>query len=64
MKKGIVFETMRRLAERLASEGIPYAIIGGMALAAHGFVSSPTTKMYSAVEKLHTGPATVPVGVN
>jgi hypothetical protein len=38
MKKGIVFETMRRLAERLASEGIPYAIIGGMALAAHGFV--------------------------
>jgi len=38
MKKGIVFETMRRLAERLASEGIPYAVIGGMALAAHGYV--------------------------
>jgi hypothetical protein len=38
MKKGIVFETMRRLAERLESEGIPYAVIGGMALAAHGYV--------------------------
>jgi len=38
MKKGIVFETMRRLAQRLEGEGIPYAIIGGMALAAHGYV--------------------------
>jgi hypothetical protein len=38
MKKGIVFETMRRLAERLASEGIPYAVVEGMALAAHGYV--------------------------
>jgi hypothetical protein len=38
MKKGIVFETMRRLARRLKSEGIPYAVIGGMALAAHGYV--------------------------
>jgi len=38
MKKGIVFETMRRLAERLEGEGIPYAVIGGMALAAHGYV--------------------------
>ena len=38
MKKGIVFETMRQLAERLEREGIPYAVIGGMALAAHGFV--------------------------
>jgi hypothetical protein len=38
MKKGIVFETMRRLAERLEREGIPYAVIGGMALAAHGYV--------------------------
>ena len=34
MKKGIVFETMRRLAQRLDAEGIPYAVIGGMALAA------------------------------
>ena len=38
MKKGIVFETMRRLALRLEAEGIPYAVIGGMALAAHGYV--------------------------
>ena len=27
MKKGIVFETMQRLTERLESEGIPYAVI-------------------------------------
>jgi hypothetical protein len=38
MKKGIVFETMRRLAQRLEAEDIPYAVIGGMALAAHGYV--------------------------
>ena len=38
MKKGIVFETMRRLAQRLEGENIPYAVIGGMALAAHGYV--------------------------
>jgi hypothetical protein len=38
MKKGIVFETMRCLAQRLEAEGIPYAVIGGMALAAHGYV--------------------------
>ena len=38
MKKGIVFETMKRLAQRLEAEGIPYAVIGGMALAAHGYV--------------------------
>lgn len=38
MKKGIVFETMRRLAKQLESVGIDYAIIGGMALAAHGYV--------------------------
>ena len=38
MKKGIVFKTMRRLADRLESECIPYAVIGGMALAAHGYV--------------------------
>jgi len=38
MKKGIVFETMRRLAKQLEGEGIDYAIIEGMALAAHGYV--------------------------
>jgi hypothetical protein len=29
---------MRRLAKHLESEGIAYAVIGGMALAAHGYV--------------------------
>jgi hypothetical protein len=38
MKKGIVFETMRRLAKQLKDEGIAYAVIGGMALAAHGYM--------------------------
>ncbi|MCU0604368.1 MAG: nucleotidyltransferase family protein [Desulfobacterales bacterium] len=38
MKKGIVFETMRRLAKQLEDEGIAYAVIGGMALAAHGYM--------------------------
>jgi hypothetical protein len=38
MKKGVVFQTMHRLAERLDSEGIAYAVIDGMAMAAHGYV--------------------------
>lgn len=33
MEKGRVHETIRRLAQRLESEKIEYAIIGGMALA-------------------------------
>ena len=37
MKRGKVHETMERVTARLASEGIPYAIIGGMAINAHGF---------------------------
>ena len=36
--QGNVYDTLRRLAARLDAEKIPYAIIGGMALAAHGFV--------------------------
>jgi len=36
MERGAVYETMRRLARRLEEEGIPYALVGGMALAAHG----------------------------
>lgn len=31
-----VYETMRRLAERLDREGIAYAVVGGMAVAEHG----------------------------
>ena len=37
MKKDDVHATLRRVTQRLADEGIPYAVIGGMALPAHGF---------------------------
>ncbi|MDL2718768.1 MAG: hypothetical protein PT977_13530 [Acidobacteriota bacterium] len=35
---GAVHRTLRALAKRLDEEGIPYAILGGMALNIHGFV--------------------------
>ena len=38
MKSGSVHDTLRNLVKRLAEERIDYAIIGGMALALHGFV--------------------------
>lgn len=38
MKTGSVHDTLRNLVKRLAEEQIDYAIIGGMALALHGFV--------------------------
>src|SRR5215212_327348 len=38
MKSGSVHDTLRKLVRRLASEQIDYAIIGGMALALHGFI--------------------------
>ena len=38
MKKDDVHDTLRRLASRLTEEKIGYAIVGGMALALHGFV--------------------------
>ncbi|MEK7727268.1 MAG: hypothetical protein AAB354_02580 [candidate division KSB1 bacterium] len=37
MNKGVVYETMRRLARRLEEEQIDYAVLGAMALAAHGY---------------------------
>ncbi len=37
MNKGVVYETMRRLVRRLEEEKIDYAVIGAMALAAHGY---------------------------
>ena len=37
MKEGDVYETLRRLAARLKEAGLEYAIIGGMALVAHGY---------------------------
>jgi hypothetical protein len=35
---GAVHRTLRSLAKRLDAEGIPYAILGGMALNLHGFI--------------------------
>jgi hypothetical protein len=37
MKRDVVHTTLERLAHRLDEEGIPYAIIGGMALNIHGY---------------------------
>lgn len=36
--RGAVHATLRSLVERLDAEGIPYAILGGMALNIHGFI--------------------------
>lgn len=38
MSEGDVHKALRRLTRRLDEEKIPYALIGGMALAAHGWV--------------------------
>lgn len=37
MKEGDVYETLRALTSRLKEEGLEYAVIGGMALVAHGY---------------------------
>jgi hypothetical protein len=37
MKEGDVYETLRALVRRLDQEGLDYAVIGAMALAAHGY---------------------------
>jgi hypothetical protein len=37
MKEGDVYETLRALVKRLDHEGLDYAVIGAMALAAHGY---------------------------
>lgn len=37
MKEGDVYETLRALVKRLDQEGLEYAVIGAMALAAHGY---------------------------
>jgi len=37
MQEGEVYETLRRLAKRLREESLDYALIGGMALVAHGY---------------------------
>jgi hypothetical protein len=38
MARGDVFTTLQNLARRLDEEKIPYALVDGLALAAHGFV--------------------------
>jgi len=38
LARGDVFSTLQNLTRRLDEERIPYALIGGLALAAHGFV--------------------------
>ncbi len=38
MTRGDVFTTLQNLTRRLGEENIPYALVGGLALAAHGFV--------------------------
>jgi hypothetical protein len=38
MQQGKVYETLQRLAQKLPNVGIDYALIGGMALAIHGYV--------------------------
>lgn len=35
--KGRLHDALRRLVERLNAEGIPYALLGGLALAQHGY---------------------------
>jgi len=37
MKEGDVYETLRRLGTRLEEVGLVYAVVGGMALVAHGY---------------------------
>ncbi|MBE7534488.1 MAG: hypothetical protein HS124_01990 [Anaerolineales bacterium] len=38
MTRGDVFTTLQNLTRRLGEANIPYALVGGLALAAHGFV--------------------------
>lgn len=38
MRQGDVFETVRRLARRLDDERLDYAVVGGLAVAEHGYV--------------------------
>jgi hypothetical protein len=42
MRRGDVFDTVRRLATELESQGIPYAVVGGLAVGEHGYVRATT----------------------
>jgi hypothetical protein len=37
MEQGPIFQTLRRLSARLDEAGIPWVLVGGMALVAHGY---------------------------
>jgi hypothetical protein len=57
MKEDVVHQTLRRIAARLDELGIPYAVAGGMALAAHGHpratVDVDILVSPSGLEKVH-----------
>ena len=36
-KESAVFRTMREIARRLSELGVPYAVVGGLALLFHGY---------------------------
>ncbi len=36
-REGDIYETLRRLVDELDENGLDYALIGGLALAAHGY---------------------------
>ena len=37
MQADVVYQSLRTIAEKLTSLNLPYAIVGGMALVAHGY---------------------------
>lgn len=37
MQQGNIYETLKKLARQLEQEGLEYALVGGMALVAHGY---------------------------
>ncbi|MGL4550382.1 MAG: hypothetical protein ACRC33_04280 [Gemmataceae bacterium] len=42
METSVVHETLNRVTKRLEELGVPYAVVGGMALNAHGYVRATT----------------------
>src|ERR671929_835045 len=37
MKRGSIYDTLRKITQRLRDENIDYAVLGAMAMSAHGF---------------------------
>src|SRR5688500_20194305 len=37
MGEGVVHQSLQKITKRLEDLGIPYAVVGGLAIAAHGF---------------------------